>query len=377
MIAPGSADSMSTSPRTEESRQERLARLVGVALLVGFVLAILAVWLGSIRSSDQPVELVARQPASGGWSRDRIVVNRGERVRIRLRSEDVVHGFAIGRLGVDVGSIEPGKVATVEFVADQPGEFTFYCTTWCDPNHPRMRGTLEVRDTGQASATPSSSAQDVALRDLDMPRDAGVIPSARPSATRGGALYAERCASCHRGLGQGSARGPVIGERERLKELSPVQVFGMLGGANVERPLHQSSPQPLASVGTGAREPTHALFTRGWSDQDRWDGVAYLWSLGTTPDRLELGRRLFSRNCAACHGERGVGDGPGGKSQPKMPADFTNAKRMLAGTRDLYTAKIRRGGMGTGMPYWGSIFTEDELAAVVDYLWTFSLGGGG
>jgi mono/diheme cytochrome c family protein len=40
----------------------------------------------------------------------------------------------------------------------------------------------------------------------------------------------------------------------------------------------------------------------------------------------------------------------------------------------LYTAKIRRGGMGTGMPYWGSIFTEQELAAVVDYLWSFSFG---
>jgi mono/diheme cytochrome c family protein len=48
---------------------------------------------------------------------------------------------------------------------------------------------------------------------------------------------------------------------------------------------------------------------------------------------------------------------------------------MLAGTGALYTAKIRRGGMGTGMPYWGSIFTEEELAALVDYVWTFSLGG--
>jgi hypothetical protein len=26
------------------------------------------------------------------------------------------------------------------------------------------------------------------------------------------------------------------------------------------------------------------------------------------------------------------------------------------------------------MPYWGSIFTEEELAALVGYLWTFSLG---
>jgi hypothetical protein len=30
--------------------------------------------------------------------------------------------------------------------------------------------------------------------------------------------------------------------------------------------------------------------------------------------------------------------------------------------------------MGTGMPYWGSIFTEEEVAAAVDYVWGFSLG---
>jgi len=57
----------------------------------------------------------------------------------------------------------------------------------------------------------------------------------------------------------------------------------------------------------------------------------------------------------------------------KSPARFHGARRRLAGTSALYTAKIRRGGMGTGMPYWGSILTEEELAAVVDYLWTFSL----
>ncbi len=27
--------------------------------------------------------------------------------------------------------------------------------------------------------------------------------------------------------------------------------------------------------------------------------------------------------------------------------------------------------MGTGMPYWGPIFTEPETWALVDYLWSF------
>jgi hypothetical protein len=28
--------------------------------------------------------------------------------------------------------------------------------------------------------------------------------------------------------------------------------------------------------------------------------------------------------------------------------------------------------MGIGTPYWGSIFSEEELPAVVDSLWAFS-----
>jgi mono/diheme cytochrome c family protein len=37
----------------------------------------------------------------------------------------------------------------------------------------------------------------------------------------------------------------------------------------------------------------------------------------------------------------------------------------------LLHGKIIRGGMGTGMPNWGSIFTEEEIWALIDYLWTF------
>ena len=136
------------------------------------------------------------------------------------------------------------------------------------------------------------------------------------------------------------------------------------------------------------------------SDEEVWDLVAYLWLNATTPERLAMGETLYAKNCAACHGETGGGDGPGGRyleEQPtmdsttvvtthgetghgdewpgghlgKQPTDFTDARTMAGGSSDIYYAKIRRGGMGTGMPYWGTIFTEEETWSVVDYLWTF------
>jgi len=33
--------------------------------------------------------------------------------------------------------------------------------------------------------------------------------------------------------------------------------------------------------------------------------------------------------------------------------------------------KIIRGGMGTGMPSWGPIFTDDQTWQIIAYLWTY------
>ncbi len=65
-------------------------------------------------------------------------------------------------------------------------------------------------------------------------------------------------------------------------------------------------------------------------------------------------------------------------SNTQRPADFTNAQAMMAASPALLQGKIIRGGMGTGMPYWGPIFTEAQTWSLVGYLWAFQfeLGGG-
>ena len=53
------------------------------------------------------------------------------------------------------------------------------------------------------------------------------------------------------------------------------------------------------------------------------------------------------------------------------PSDFTDPHRSLATSPAIQQGKTIRGGMGTGMPYWGPIFTEEQIWSLVDYLWTF------
>ncbi len=357
-------------------KQELLALCALLIILIGFPTGIFAyqyVYLPATYGGVEVIDLVARAPKAGGWDPEYITVNKGDTVRLRIIGHDVVHGFAIGKLGIDVGPIVPGEIATVEFVADKAGRFTYYCNVWCDPYHYRMRGTLEVLDPA-ALDTPLVAEEEPVLSeaegpgsvrlDIDSPHEAEFYPTNPPSAVRGRAL-ADRIELP--ALGDGSTELAEV-----LRRQSPSAVFQAI-----------RKEKAVASL----------------SDEEVWDVVAYLWSTATTPERLVTGETLYARNCAACHGETGGGDGPGSRyleEQPpdfteagamhdetgpkegagghhleKRPTDFTDAKTMAGGSSAIYYAKIRRGGMGTGMPHWGSIFTEEETWSIVDYLWTF------
>lgn len=62
---------------------------------------------------------------------------------------------------------------------------------------------------------------------------------------------------------------------------------------------------------------------------------------------------------------------PGQSANNGRPVDFTDAKRMLGASPVLLQGKILRGGMGTGMPMWGSIFTDEQIWDLIAYLYSF------
>lgn len=73
----------------------------------------------------------------------RIVVNRGDRVTIRLTASDVVHGFYLDGYGFKQ-RVEPGVAQELAFVADRAGKFRYRCAVPCGPLHPFMIGELVV-----------------------------------------------------------------------------------------------------------------------------------------------------------------------------------------------------------------------------------------
>ena len=74
-----------------------------------------------------------------------IEVNKGDRVRIVLKSEEGNHGISIPDFGVDVQA-SLGQTRTAEFTADKAGTFQFRCNLFCGSGHSEMTGTLVVKE---------------------------------------------------------------------------------------------------------------------------------------------------------------------------------------------------------------------------------------
>jgi len=341
------------SPSTTlRAGSEHLARIALALVTLAVPLAVAVAWWGANRSPSA-VTIHGRVSEAGGWLPGTLRAVVGSPLQLRLVSDDVVHGFAIGRSDAAPIDLPPGQVVETTLTFDQPGTYTFYCTRWCGPDHWRMRGVIEVSGSQPAAPEVVEPLYESLGIDIDAPHPASAVPQVRPSPERGEALGFE----------------PPEGFRSRPDFIA----------------------RPPAETWQSLRlDPS----TRGLSESQVWDLVAYQWRSATTDAALQEGQALFAQNCAACHGESGGGDGvialrtPEGVAeavpaagathlageQPPSPADFTDPSTMLGASSALLQGKILRGGMGTGMPYWGPILTEAQLWALTDYLWTFQFG---
>ena len=73
-----------------------------------------------------------------------ITVTKGDHVRLRLRSTDRSHAFAIKAFNAKTLIPKGGETVTVEFVADRTGSFDFTCADYCGIGHGGMKGRLVV-----------------------------------------------------------------------------------------------------------------------------------------------------------------------------------------------------------------------------------------
>lgn len=129
--------------------------LIGIILLgggLGFVFS-----LRPIEPQERHLTINARRYS---YEPERITVNRGDKVFIKLTSEDVTHGFFLEGYDHDAKvrahypyfwlrhpsrETEYQQVEEISFVANRSGKFRYRCSVTCGSFHPFMQGELLVR----------------------------------------------------------------------------------------------------------------------------------------------------------------------------------------------------------------------------------------
>ncbi len=83
---------------------------------------------------------------------------------------------------------------------------------------------------------------------------------------------------------------------------------------------------------------------------------------------MAAGRTLYARDCASCHGNAGLGDGPGAKGLETPPPAIGSASTMASVTPALMYRLVSVGVRGTAMPSWATALTPDERWNIVAYV---------
>ena len=194
---------------------------------------------------------------------------------------------------------------------------------------------------------------------------APVFPIVAPDPNLGAPIFAEKCAPCHgsSGMGDGPQSAglsvPVapIGDPQLARQRTPSDWFNIVTKGNLERFM-----PPFSSL----------------NDRQRWDVVAYAFSLSENASLINEGEALYQANCASCHGAQGKGDGPMASGLSAPLADFSDQEFMAVKSATNLTDAVRQG-VGEAMPAFADQFTDDQywaLAAFVRSLGYAQAGGG-
>ena len=89
-------------------------------------------------------------------------------------------------------------------------------------------------------------------------------------------------------------------------------------------------------------------------------------------DAAAAGKTFFNANCAACHGETGMGDGPAAMALNPKPQSLANNQSFLAD--DYMFWRISEGGdmqpFNSAMPAWKGVMQPGEIWQVIAYIHT-------
>ena len=121
--------------------------------------------------------------------------------------------------------------------------------------------------------------------------------------------------------------------------------------------LAQELPaEPAASVESCTGTTTEACIVRQFKDSQEASVIR--------------GRLVFQNYCTLCHGPQGRGDGRAAKLHTPRPFNLTTSTAPRYYIADMVSKGGEAMGRGKGMPPWGEQLTDEQLADILNYLFT-------
>ena len=185
-----------------------------------------------------------------------------------------------------------------------------------------------------------------------------VYPLVPPDPAQGAAIFTDNCAPCHGATGMGNgdkAAGlpnppAAIGTAALARPAKPVNWYDIITNGRIERFM-----PPFASL----------------TDRQRWNVIAYVYSLSEPASLIQQGKDTYTANCQSCHGAAGKGDGPQAASAGAKVLDWTADPSFLAQRSDQDLFNATTNGLAPGMPAYASQLSDDQRWAAAAYIRTF------
>ncbi len=183
---------------------------------------------------------------------------------------------------------------------------------------------------------------------VPQPTLGALFPANPPDLASGATIFAEKCAPCHGAQGLGD--GPQAADLPKKPTA--------LGAPEIAR---AAIPANWYTIVTQGKIETFMPPFKSLDDQQRWDVVAYAFSLATSSTELAQGKSVYQANCADCHGADG---------KKSAKSDLSDQARMAKLSLDDLVKVINQG--VDAMPAFESQLSIEDRYAAAAYVRTFT-----
>jgi len=266
------------------------------------------------------------------------------------------------------------------------------------PQDKMVRSLKDGHKSGAAFGPLPSLSQQEIEDVVKYIQDAFMLPAYVSDASIGRQIYARTCSVCHGDKGNAASwaqnsldPAPFDFTSYKAKKLSRRHMINtvtygtdntaMVGWATQLTKEERSAvvdyvrgtfifPGETLAIGDGNDNHSHGEQGHNGNEFD----MTRPYANGLTGD-LERGKAIFQFSCAPCHGKEGNGDGPRAYFIFPKPENLISKRARAELNRPHLFSSISDGVLGTVMPAWSQVLTDQDITDTAEYVFkTFIMG---